>query len=181
MPPDDAIGARAPLSPAAVVAAIDSNAERIATPCGSGSMIWRRWGNGPALVLLHGAEGDHAMFDAFAAQLAPHFTVIAYDQRDSGGTRNPAVPYGLGELADDLAALAVPMIATSSHTEHVLHRVALPKPCAWVMGHEGQGVSLALMARCALTVGIPQPGGEESLNVAAAAAICLYESARQQG
>jgi TrmH family RNA methyltransferase len=37
------------------------------------------------------------------------------------------------------------------------------------------------MARCALTVGIPQPGGEESLNVAAAAAICLYESERQRG
>jgi len=35
------------------------------------------------------------------------------------------------------------------------------------------------MQRCALTVRIPQPGGEESLNVAAAAAICLYESARR--
>jgi pimeloyl-ACP methyl ester carboxylesterase len=56
-------------------------------------------------VLLHGAEADHAMFDAFAAQLAPHFTVVAYDQRDSGATRNPAARYGLGELADDLAAL----------------------------------------------------------------------------
>ncbi|RZJ12026.1 MAG: RNA methyltransferase [Rubrivivax sp.] len=86
-----------------------------------------------------------------------------------------------GLAADDLAELAVPMIATSSHTEHVLHRVTLPSPCAWVMGHEGQGVSAELMARCALTVGIPQPGGEESLNVAAAAAICLYESQRQKG
>lgn len=85
-----------------------------------------------------------------------------------------------GLAADDLAALAVPLIATSSHTEHVLSRVVLPSPCAWVMGHEGQGVSPALMARCALTVGIPQPGGEESLNVAAAAAICLYESERQK-
>jgi TrmH family RNA methyltransferase len=35
------------------------------------------------------------------------------------------------------------------------------------------------MQRCGLTVRIPQPGGEESLNVAAATAICLYESARQ--
>jgi len=85
-----------------------------------------------------------------------------------------------GLAADDLARLAVPLIATSSHTEHVLHRVALPQPCAWVMGHEGQGVSPDLMARCALTVGIPQPGGEESLNVAAAAAICLYEGERQK-
>jgi len=49
----------------------------------------------------------------------------------------------------------------------------------WVLGHEGQGVSATLLARCALQVRIPQPGGEESLNVAAAAAVCLYESARQ--
>jgi TrmH family RNA methyltransferase len=49
------------------------------------------------------------------------------------------------------------------------------------MGHEGQGVSAGLMARCAQSLRIPQPGGEESLNVAAAAAVCLYESARQRG
>ncbi len=86
-----------------------------------------------------------------------------------------------GLAADDLAVLSVPLVATSSHDSQPLHRVKLPAPCAWVLGHEGQGVSPALMARCALRVGIPQPGGEESLNVAAAAAICLYESARQQG
>jgi TrmH family RNA methyltransferase len=49
------------------------------------------------------------------------------------------------------------------------------------MGHEGQGVDAVLLARCAHTVRIPQPGGEESLNVAAAAAVCLYESARRDG
>ena len=45
------------------------------------------------------------------------------------------------------------------------------------MGHEGQGVSPALEARAAHHVRIAQPGGEESLNVAAAAAICLHASA----
>lgn len=84
---------------------------------------------------------------------------------------------GLGP--DDLQALALPLIATSSHTDHALPALRLPSPCAWVFGHEGQGVDAALLQRCALTVRIPQPGGEESLNVAAAAAICLYESARQ--
>jgi TrmH family RNA methyltransferase len=82
---------------------------------------------------------------------------------------------------DALASLAVPLLATSSHAVVALHEVALPWPCAWVMGHEGQGVSAGLMARCAQSVRIPQPGGEESLNVAAAAAVCLYESARQRG
>lgn len=80
---------------------------------------------------------------------------------------------------DDLDALAVPLVATSSHAAAAIDQLALPAPCAWVFGHEGQGVGPELMARCALTVTIPQPGGEESLNVAAATAICLYESARQ--
>lgn len=82
----------------------------------------------------------------------------------------------LVEQLDDVQ-LDVPLVATSSHGGAELRHAALPAPCAWVFGHEGQGVDAALMARCALTVRIPQPGGEESLNVAAAAAICLYESA----
>jgi len=69
------------------------------------SIAFKRSGEGPPLLLLHGAEADHSMFDAFGAHLAPHFTVIAYDQRDSGATRNPPEPYGLNELADDAAAL----------------------------------------------------------------------------
>jgi pimeloyl-ACP methyl ester carboxylesterase len=69
------------------------------------SIAFKRSGNGPPLLLLHGAEADHSMFDAFGAQLAPHFTVIAYDQRDSGDTRNPPSPYGFTELADDAGAL----------------------------------------------------------------------------
>ena len=81
---------------------------------------------------------------------------------------------------DTLAALALPLLATSSHAKRALHEARLPWPCAWVLGHEGQGVSPGLMARCAESLRIPQPGGEESLNVAAAAAVCLYESARQR-
>ena len=69
------------------------------------SIAFKRSGNGPPLLLLHGAEADHSMFDAFGALLAAYFTVIAYDQRDSGETRNPPSPYGLAELGDDAGAL----------------------------------------------------------------------------
>ncbi len=82
-----------------------------------------------------------------------------------------------GLAADDLDALAVPLLLTSSHQGDLLHRAPLPWPCAWVMGHEGQGVGEALAARANGWVRIGQPGGEESLNVAAAAAICLHASA----
>ncbi|MCC2634054.1 MAG: rRNA methyltransferase [Ramlibacter sp.] len=82
-----------------------------------------------------------------------------------------------GVEPDALAALAVPLLATSSHQGEFLHAARLPWPCAWVFGHEGQGVGAALAARASRFVRIVQPGGEESLNVGAAAAICLHASA----
>ena len=82
-----------------------------------------------------------------------------------------------GADLDSLQALAVPLVMTSSHAGQLIQDCQLPFPCAWAMGHEGQGVQAALMARAAQQVRIGQPGGEESLNVAAAAAICLHASA----
>jgi TrmH family RNA methyltransferase len=76
-----------------------------------------------------------------------------------------------------LEPLTVPLVVTSSHQGELIQNLQLPSPCAWALGHEGQGVSAGLLARAALQVRIAQPGGEESLNVAAAAAICLHSSA----
>lgn len=76
----------------------------------------------------------------------------------------------------DLDALQVPLVVTSSHQGDLVQKLDLPHPCAWAMGHEGQGVSDALMAKATVFARIGQPGGEESLNVAAAAAICLHAS-----
>lgn len=81
---------------------------------------------------------------------------------------------------NDLPPDLPPMLGTSSHAERALHELDLPTPCTWVLGHEGQGVGPELQARCSRLLRIPQPGGEESLNVGAAAAVCLYESARQR-
>lgn len=81
-----------------------------------------------------------------------------------------------GATLEDLTALTIPLVITSSHHGEFLQSLQLPKPCAWVMGHEGQGVRAELAARASLAVRIGQPGGEESLNVAAAAAICLHAS-----
>ena len=86
-----------------------------------------------------------------------------------------------GVAVSDLAVLALPIVVTSSHRGAYLHQAlhdkALPFPCAWTLGHEGQGVSAELEALASVHVRIAQPGGEESLNVAAAAAICLHASA----
>ena len=83
-----------------------------------------------------------------------------------------------GLLPEALHGLQLPLLATSSHQGLWLHEAqaqrVLPWPCAWALGHEGQGVGAEVAARASHWVRIAQPGGEESLNVAAAAAICLY-------
>ncbi len=82
---------------------------------------------------------------------------------------------------EDLQLLEVPLLGTDVHEGPYLHEWVqqgkLPRQCAWVMGHEGQGVSADLMAMVDQKIRIAQPGGEESLNVATAAAICFHASA----
>lgn len=75
-----------------------------------------------------------------------------------------------------LSSLKMPLIVTSSHQGDWVQTLHPPSPCAWVFGHEGQGVGAELMAMAHFYARIAQPGGEESLNVAAAAAICLHAS-----
>ncbi|HMS26507.1 MAG TPA: RNA methyltransferase [Burkholderiaceae bacterium] len=82
---------------------------------------------------------------------------------------------------EDLKILAIPLVVTSSHQGEFLQNLKLPSPCAWVMGNEGQGVTSTLLEQAQVKVRIGQPGGEESLNVAAAAAICLHASSVQLG
>jgi pimeloyl-ACP methyl ester carboxylesterase len=119
MPPDDVMGARAPLSPAAVVAAIDSRAERIATPCGSGSMIWRRWGPGsgaaPALVLLHGGYGSWTHWLRNVESLGARYRVLACDLPGLGDSADAPKPYN----AESLAAIVADGIARVAPGESV--------------------------------------------------------------
>ena len=80
---------------------------------------------------------------------------------------------------DVLEHVKVPLFATSSHTDSVIYEHNLEAPLAWIMGHEGQGVCAELM-QCATPIALPQPNGQESLNVAIAGALCLYETLRQR-
>lgn len=53
-------------------------------------------------------------------------------------------------------------------------------PLAWVFGAEGQGVRPELIGEARLKIRIPMPGAVESLNVGAAAAVCLFEAVRRR-
>jgi TrmH family RNA methyltransferase len=83
------------------------------------------------------------------------------------------------DISDVLQRLDVSLHATSSHASQSLYSCDLTKPIAWLMGNEGQGASDVALAN-AIAVTIPQPGGQESLNVGIAGAICMFEMVRQR-
>ncbi|MBS0511810.1 MAG: RNA methyltransferase [Proteobacteria bacterium] len=60
-----------------------------------------------------------------------------------------------------------------------LYELDLAGPVAWMFGAEGQGLSPALLQAADALLTIPMHEGIESLNVGAAAAICLFEQRRQ--
>lgn len=83
-----------------------------------------------------------------------------------------------------LAGAGLQVFATTVDGETSLDspdlEAALSQPTAWLFGPEAHGLPIDLAASATHRVRIPMPGAAESLNVAAAAAICLYQSARAQ-
>lgn len=83
---------------------------------------------------------------------------------------------------DDLQALAagVDFFAAAADAERAYHTVDWTGPRGLVVGAETRGVSNAWRDACRGTVGVPMLRGVESLNAAAAAAVILFEAARQR-
>jgi TrmH family RNA methyltransferase len=85
--------------------------------------------------------------------------------------------------ASDLAAFAGTypgqVVATTAAAAHSIFEIDLRQPTAFLVGNEGAGLSTPLLAAADLQVAVPMPGGMESINVAAASAICLFERVRQ--
>lgn len=71
-------------------------------------------------------------------------------------------------------------VVTELNAKDLLYAMRLRDPIAWVFGSEGQGVRPNVASLVRSSIVIPMPGRIESLNVAAAAAICLFETVRQR-
>jgi pimeloyl-ACP methyl ester carboxylesterase len=87
----------------AIVEGVAAEAQRIETPCGDGGMVWRVWGNGPPLVLLHGGYGSWTHWIRNVLVLAREFMVIAPDLPGLGESATPPEPH----TAEGLAAIVV--------------------------------------------------------------------------
>ena len=82
------------------------------------------------------------------------------------------------EAVEMLGQAGLRVLATTVDGEVSLDDADLSGPTAWIFGSEAHGLSADLAALATHRVRIPMPGSAESLNVASAAAICLYQSAR---
>lgn len=71
------------------------------------------------------------------------------------------------------------VVATSIQTTRSLFEISLAGPVAFVFGNEGAGLSKEIVQAADENIVIPMPGKTESLNAAAAAAICFFEKVRQ--
>lgn len=89
-----------------------------------------------------------------------------------------------GELVVRLRAADLTVLATSGEGDLDLDDAAdsglLTRPTAWLFGNEAHGLPAELLAAADHRVRIPLHGRAESLNLATAAAVCLYASAREQ-
>ncbi len=98
------------------------------------------------------------------AGMGAHFVLDIHEQAD---------------LASAIRGFAGRRLVTHLEGSVSLYAEDLSGPVALVFGNEGAGVSEALVALADARVRIPMPGHAESLNVAMAATVCLFERVRQ--
>jgi TrmH family RNA methyltransferase len=134
-------------------------------------------GNAGTLIRIADAMG------ADAVVLAGH-SVDPYNGkclRASAGSIFSIPVVSAPDAHDAVAALSetgIQVLATTVDGEVSLEDADLSQPTAWLFGPEAHGLHADLAAKATHRIRIPMPGNAESLNVASAAAICLYQSAR---
>src|SRR5262249_57872706 len=86
--------------PATFVATIDARSTCRHTRAGAGSMVWRAWGEGRPLLLLHGASGSWTHWIRNILPLAERFRVLAPDMPGFGDSDSLPEPHTAERLAD---------------------------------------------------------------------------------
>ncbi len=140
--------------------------EDIQDPGNLGSMLRSAAAAGCDAVFLSGGCADAWSPKVLRAGMGGHFVLSIHESADL-----PAVA----------AAFHGKLLAGTLTAKTSLYDCDLQGKVAFAVGNEGAGLSGNLLAAVSQQVTIPMPGKVESLNVAVAAAVCLFEAARQRG
>ncbi|OHU22983.1 RNA methyltransferase [Mycobacteroides chelonae] len=150
-------------SPRFVVVAVD-----VSEPGNAGTLIRVADAMGADAVVLAGNSVDPFNGKSLRASAGSVFNV-------------PVVPAGdAAVVAENFTARGGAVLATTLDGELSLDDAdpVLAGPCAWIFGNEAHGLDSATAALATHRINIPMRGGAESLNLASAASICLYATAR---
>lgn len=145
----------------------------ISEPGNAGTLIRIADAMGADAVVLTGNSVDPYNGKCLRASAGSIFSVPVVSEADAESVVKSLREAGLQVLATTLDA------ATSLENPEL--QAGLSGATAWLFGPEAHGLPAELAAIATHRVRIPMPGNAESLNVAAAAAICLYSSARAHG
>ena len=109
--------------------------------------------------------------------------VNAESMKSSAGALSVIPVSRVGSVRNTLRILqseGMQIVAATEKSNTLLFEADLTKPTALVMGSEDVGISKEVLKMCDLQLAIPIVGSIESLNVSAAAAVMLFETARQR-
>src|SRR4051794_5851229 len=95
------------------VADMDARSTKFHTPSGAGQMIWRRWGSGSPVILVHGGAGAWSHWIRNIDALARHYTVWAPDTPGLGESATPE-PADLESLCKTVQSGAAQLIPEGS-------------------------------------------------------------------
>ena len=174
-------------SPSGVIAIIDLPPEPDPARLADGAAL-----SAHSLVVLDGVQDPGNLCTILRTAAAAGVRDVLLTPGCAGAWSPRALRAGMGahfglrirervDAVDVLGAFRGAILATAlGEGARSLYELDLDAPVAWLFGAEGQGVSSALLACASQRVIIPMAGDVESLNVAAAVAVCLFEQARQR-
>jgi TrmH family RNA methyltransferase len=139
--------------------------EDIQDPGNLGSMLRSAAAAGCDSVFLSRGCADAWSPKVLRAAMGGHFALRIHENQD------------LPAVAESFSGT---LVAASLQATHSLYDCDLSGKVAFMVGNEGAGLSAAMLGLAAHKVTIPMPGKVESLNAAAATAICLFEAVRQR-
>jgi TrmH family RNA methyltransferase len=141
-------------------------AVEISEPGNAGTLIRIADAMGADAVVLAGHSVDPYNGKCLRASAGSIFSLPVVSESDAA------------QAVTALSGAGLQVLATTIDGEVSLDDAALDPPTAWLFGPEAHGLPSELARMATRRVHIPMPGSAESLNVASAAAICLYQSAR---